>query len=192
MYIYVYIYIYIPVYIYIHIHTWYIYIYIYIHTYIPVYIYIYTYLYIYIHSQGQEPLKISVVPVGLNYFAPHKFRSTVSVDFGDPIEVCVYLGIYRSVCVYVCITVFVYVWVYRGVCICVYNAHTYIHTYTHTHTSGRWIMNWPCSGSAGRRRKNKKQMQLSWSLSCVAWMHAPSRCVYVVCVYLVYVCTFSG
>jgi len=32
-------------------------------------------------------LKISVVPVGLNYFSPHKFRSTVSVDFGDPIEV---------------------------------------------------------------------------------------------------------
>jgi len=25
--------------------------------------------------------------VGLNYFAPHKFRSTVSVDFGDPIQV---------------------------------------------------------------------------------------------------------
>ena len=35
----------------------------------------------------QEPLKISVVPVGLNYFSPHRFRSTVSVDFGDPIEV---------------------------------------------------------------------------------------------------------
>jgi 1-acyl-sn-glycerol-3-phosphate acyltransferase len=32
-------------------------------------------------------LKISVVPVGLNYFSPHKFRSTVSVDFGDPIEI---------------------------------------------------------------------------------------------------------
>ena len=31
---------------------------------------------------------ISIVPVGLNYFAPHKFRSTVSVDFGDPIQVC--------------------------------------------------------------------------------------------------------
>eukprot|EP00961_Rhodomonas_salina_P126886 1710200-Rhodomonas_salina.2 len=31
--------------------------------------------------------QISVVPVGLNYFAPHKFRSTVSVDFGDPIQV---------------------------------------------------------------------------------------------------------
>jgi len=30
---------------------------------------------------------ISIVPVGLNYFAPHKFRSTVSVDFGDPIQV---------------------------------------------------------------------------------------------------------
>ena len=37
--------------------------------------------------KGPEPLKISVVPVGLNYFSPHKFRSTVSVDFGDPIEV---------------------------------------------------------------------------------------------------------
>jgi len=35
----------------------------------------------------EKPIKISVVPVGLNYFAPHKFRSTVSVDFGDPIEV---------------------------------------------------------------------------------------------------------
>jgi len=37
--------------------------------------------------EGREPLKISVVPVGLNYFNPHKFRSSVSVDFGDPIEV---------------------------------------------------------------------------------------------------------
>ena len=37
--------------------------------------------------KGPEPLKISVVPVGLNYFSSHKFRSTVSVDFGDPIEV---------------------------------------------------------------------------------------------------------
>jgi len=37
--------------------------------------------------KGAEPLKISVVPVGLNYFSPHRFRSTVSVDFGDPIEV---------------------------------------------------------------------------------------------------------
>lgn len=37
--------------------------------------------------EGPEPCKISVVPVGLNYFAPHKFRSTVSVDFGDPIQV---------------------------------------------------------------------------------------------------------
>uniref|UniRef100_A0A7S4KUF0 Phospholipid/glycerol acyltransferase domain-containing protein n=1 Tax=Guillardia theta TaxID=55529 RepID=A0A7S4KUF0_GUITH len=36
---------------------------------------------------GPEPLKISVVPVGLNYFSPHQFRSTVSVDFGDPIDV---------------------------------------------------------------------------------------------------------
>jgi 1-acyl-sn-glycerol-3-phosphate acyltransferase len=36
--------------------------------------------------EGREPLKISVVPVGLNYFNPHKFRSSVSVDFGDPIE----------------------------------------------------------------------------------------------------------
>lgn len=35
----------------------------------------------------KKPIKISVVPVGLNYFAPHKFRSTVSIDFGDPIEV---------------------------------------------------------------------------------------------------------
>mmetsp|Transcript_57698 Transcript_57698/g.141522 ORF Transcript_57698/g.141522 Transcript_57698/m.141522 type:complete len:768 (-) Transcript_57698:455-2758(-) len=38
-------------------------------------------------QEGGETKKISVVPVGLNYFAPHKFRSTVSVDFGDPIEV---------------------------------------------------------------------------------------------------------
>ena len=30
---------------------------------------------------------MSVVPVGVNYFHPHKFRSTVSVDFGDPIEI---------------------------------------------------------------------------------------------------------
>jgi len=35
----------------------------------------------------QPPVQISVVPVGLNYFRPHDFRSTVSVDFGDPIEV---------------------------------------------------------------------------------------------------------
>jgi hypothetical protein len=26
------------------------------------------------------------VPVGLNYFNRHKLRSSVSVDFGDPIE----------------------------------------------------------------------------------------------------------
>ena len=38
------------------------------------------------HIDDPEPLKCSVVPVGLNYFAPHKFRSTVSVDFGDPID----------------------------------------------------------------------------------------------------------
>eukprot|EP00960_Hanusia_phi_P038592 753500-Hanusia_phi.AAC.5 len=37
--------------------------------------------------EGKQPLKISIVPVGLNYFAPHKFRSTVSVDFGDAIEI---------------------------------------------------------------------------------------------------------
>eukprot|EP00281_Chroomonas_sp_CCMP1168_P023676 CAMPEP_0206235776 /NCGR_PEP_ID=MMETSP0047_2-20121206/13344_1 /ASSEMBLY_ACC=CAM_ASM_000192 /TAXON_ID=195065 /ORGANISM="Chroomonas mesostigmatica_cf, Strain CCMP1168" /LENGTH=797 /DNA_ID=CAMNT_0053660031 /DNA_START=59 /DNA_END=2452 /DNA_ORIENTATION=- len=37
--------------------------------------------------QGKDMPKISIIPVGLNYFAPHKFRSTVSVDFGDPIQV---------------------------------------------------------------------------------------------------------
>ncbi|EKX45073.1 hypothetical protein GUITHDRAFT_139343 [Guillardia theta CCMP2712] len=37
--------------------------------------------------EGKQPLKISIIPVGLNYFAPHKFRSTVSVDFGDAIEI---------------------------------------------------------------------------------------------------------
>mmetsp|Transcript_15481 Transcript_15481/g.36454 ORF Transcript_15481/g.36454 Transcript_15481/m.36454 type:complete len:802 (-) Transcript_15481:311-2716(-) len=40
----------------------------------------------------QPPVQISVVPVGLNYFRPHDFRSTVSVDFGDPIEVDVSLA----------------------------------------------------------------------------------------------------
>mmetsp|Transcript_35139 Transcript_35139/g.79980 ORF Transcript_35139/g.79980 Transcript_35139/m.79980 type:complete len:774 (+) Transcript_35139:33-2354(+) len=39
------------------------------------------------HIDTKHPLKVSVVPVGLNYFAPHKFRSTVSVDFGEPIDI---------------------------------------------------------------------------------------------------------
>ena len=43
--------------------------------------------------EGPDPPKISVVPVGLNYFHPHQFRSTVSVDFGDPIEISPELAI---------------------------------------------------------------------------------------------------
>lgn len=32
-------------------------------------------------------LKLSIVPVGLSYFHPHKFRSRAVVEFGSPIEV---------------------------------------------------------------------------------------------------------
>ena len=31
--------------------------------------------------EGREPLKISVVPVGLNYFNPHKFRRSLLTRF---------------------------------------------------------------------------------------------------------------
>uniref|UniRef100_A0A7S0MEC5 Phospholipid/glycerol acyltransferase domain-containing protein n=1 Tax=Cryptomonas curvata TaxID=233186 RepID=A0A7S0MEC5_9CRYP len=36
--------------------------------------------------QGAELLKISVIPVGLNYASPHEFRRPVLVQFGNPIE----------------------------------------------------------------------------------------------------------
>lgn len=35
-------------------------------------------------SQG---INVSVVPVGLTYFHPHKFRSRAIVEFGDPMTV---------------------------------------------------------------------------------------------------------
>ena len=37
-------------------------------------------------SQNKN-LKIKIVPVGLSYFHPHKFRSRAVVEFGTPIEV---------------------------------------------------------------------------------------------------------
>lgn len=35
-------------------------------------------------SQG---IDVSIVPVGLTYFHPHKFRSRAVVEFGDPVNV---------------------------------------------------------------------------------------------------------
>lgn len=34
-----------------------------------------------------QNIKITVVPVGLNYFHAHKFRSRAIVEFGDPVNI---------------------------------------------------------------------------------------------------------
>ncbi|KAI5954112.1 hypothetical protein CANMA_004951 [Candida margitis] len=38
-------------------------------------------------SEHDEVVPVSIVPVGLNYFHPHKFRSRVVIEFGKPIVV---------------------------------------------------------------------------------------------------------
>lgn len=38
-------------------------------------------------SEHEEVVPVSIVPVGLNYFHPHKFRSRVVIEFGKPIIV---------------------------------------------------------------------------------------------------------
>lgn len=36
-------------------------------------------------QEGHPDVKVAIVPVGLNYFHGHRFRSRAYVEFGDPI-----------------------------------------------------------------------------------------------------------
>lgn len=38
-------------------------------------------------KSAHPDLKLQIVPVGLSYFHPHKFRSRAVVEFGSPIEI---------------------------------------------------------------------------------------------------------
>lgn len=43
-------------------------------------------------TKGDAVTPVSIVPVGLNYFHPHKFRSRVVIEYGKPIVVDEHLG----------------------------------------------------------------------------------------------------